>query len=125
MSVGLTVHIQRLKQDRADLAILRASVASLQTRYHCADRPVHERDLATCLTARERDVAEFQAGEIRRQRADAAAEQARFDREAAELQQEQTAADRAIEAAAPGEDGPVPAVLLKAWARERAARGVK
>lgn len=125
VSVGLTIRIQHLEQDSAAYKILLADQASLEQRYGCPGRPVHERDLAACLTARERDVADATAKEIQRQRGEAAQQQARLDLENAQLEAQQREANQAIDADAVHDDGAVPKVLLNTWARERAERGIK
>jgi hypothetical protein len=125
VSVGLTIRIQHLERDAAAYQGLAAEMQSLGAHYGCPTRPQAERELAVCLTARERDAAAAQAEEIRHQRDEAALAQQALDAENVLLQKQQNTADQAIDAAPKGEDGPVPRVLLDAWMRERSERGIK
>lgn len=124
-AVAITVHWQHLERDSAAYKTLSAAHASLEQLYGCPSRPAHERDLAACLTARDRDAEAAIAREIKRQRDHAAAEQARLDREAAEQEAERQASGRAIDLDAANGDGPVPPVLLNAWRRARGIGGAK
>lgn len=123
-TAAVTVHLQHLKRD-ADLYVaIAARDASLEARLGCPHRPAHERDLAACMTAVERDAAEAKRIEIEQQRREAALAQAAADLAALVARKSQDDEDAAIETDAAG-DGSVPAVLLHSWARARAARGVK
>lgn len=125
VSVGLTVHIERLEQDRAAFRALSGEVAALQAKYGCPARPAHERDLGACLTARAREAEKARADEVARLARAAAQAQADLAAATAVLDRQSADTEAFIDRAAPGRDGPVPGVLLDTWARERAARGVK
>lgn len=124
-TVAVTAHWQHLKAEAATGRALAVRDASLEKRLGCPARAEHERDLATCMTAVERDNAEAQRIEIERQRREAARAQAAEDAATLVARKAQADEDAAIETDAGANDGPVPLVLLHSWARERAARGVK
>jgi hypothetical protein len=131
-SVGITIRIEHLEQDSAALAQTRLElkaerdhVAAIARRMGCDTRAEAERELGACLSAQRADAEHAKALEIRREREDAAREQARLDREHADADKRRAAEDAAIDAAAAGDDGPLPKVLLDAWGRERKARGLK
>lgn len=124
-AVAVTVHWQHLERDSAAYKALSAETTSIERRLGCDFRPVDERGLSACMAARDRDVAQAAASEIARQRVEAAQEQAMLDRQNAALDADRRASEQAIAADAVRGDGPVPQVLLNAWARMRADRGVK
>jgi len=124
-AVAVTVYWQHLERDSAAYKTLSAKTASLEEQYGCTKRPEHERDLSTCLEAREREAAEARQDEIDRQRKLAAEEQSRLDKAAADLDARRRAEERAIDADAAHDDGAVPKALLNSWERERSERGIK
>ncbi|MDQ2080462.1 hypothetical protein RA307_09745 [Xanthobacteraceae bacterium Astr-EGSB] len=125
VTVGLTVHVQHLERDRVAYRMLAAEVDALAAAYGCPARAPAERALPACLTARERDAASARADELARQRREAAQAQAVLDRADAAADAASAAEQAAILEAAPADDGPVPRVLLDAWARKRKERGLK
>ena len=124
-SVGLTVYLEHLKQDAAAYAVLKADFQSLELKYGCGNRPEHERALPACLVARERDEAQARADEAERVSKARATEQAVLERKRRALDEREQAMDQKINDAPAADDGAVPKVLLDAWTRERAERGVK
>jgi hypothetical protein len=131
-TVGVTVHIEHLEQDRAALKVARQDIAdrqaaktALERKYGCLARPPEERDLAVCLTARERDAEAAKAAEIDRERKAAAKAQAQLDKDNAAADAASTAEQALIEATPAAADGPVPQVLLDSWSRKRKERGLK
>lgn len=124
-TAAIAVHWQHLERDSAAYKTLSERDTSLEQLYGCPDRPVHERDLAACLVARDRDASAAVAIEIGRQLAVAAREQADLDRTMAGLEQRQREEQARIDADALKGDGPVGDVLLNGWRRGRAAKGLK
>jgi hypothetical protein len=126
VSVGLTVYVERLKQDRAAYILLLAKTTALEKARGCDLREnAAERDLATCLTAIERDAQAARSAKL-----------AEFNRRAAQAQADLNAAntalavatgalDQFIDTSAQTGDGPVPKVMRDLWGRQRSERGQK
>lgn len=123
VSVGITIRIEHLEQTEAAYKKLFVATSSLEAKYGCASRPVHERDLAACLTARERDIEAARAAKLAEFQRTAAQAQADLDVANAQIAAQSGSLDSFIDQAVPADDGPVPKILLDTWARERAARG--
>ena len=124
-AAAVALWISNLQATAEAYTALRAAVTSLEQQYGCDDRPEHERDLAACLAARDRAVAEAQRDALDRQREAAARAQAALDREWAKAQQQAEEDEKNIRAAGADEDGPGPKVLLDSWSRARKERGLK
>lgn len=124
-AVAFTVHYERLKRDSEAYKALRGTMTSLETKYGCDQRPEHERDLAACLTARERDAAD--AAKARVEQLEREAAKARAAQAAAEtkLVEQSDAVRQFLRDAPADDDGPLPKVLLDLWARQRNERGIK
>lgn len=122
---GATVHYMKLRGAAAELAELRPKIAALGAALGCQERPPAERDLFTCLPARDRDAA-LARERAEQQAADALRRaQAELSAKADNLQSELDAANDVIDDAAEVDDGPLPKVMRDNWARERTRRGVK
>lgn len=120
-----TAHYLHLRSQAAELAELQPKVAGLEQSFGCPSRPAAERDLFACIPARDRDIEAARADEKRKQQEAANAAQADLQQKADALQKELDAAEDAIQDSTAADDGPVPQVMKKAWARERAKRGKK
>jgi hypothetical protein len=123
--VGFTAHYEHLKDKAADFLVLQPKIAALERDLGCDGRDENERELFTCIPARDRDAAEAKAAALRKLQGDMALalefERRRADQNAAELAD----ANAAIERSSAADDGPLPKVMRDNWARERARRGLK
>ncbi len=125
VAAGLTAWVMQLRTRATAYGVLQRQHIALARKYGCADRAPAERDLASCLMARDLDAARAQRAAIERQRTEAARAQAELDRLTAVAEAQARATDAFIDGAAIEVDGPVPKILRDTWARERKARGLE
>lgn len=122
---GLSLYVANLYQKAGAFDVLSAEHRALAVKYGCDRRPnVAERDLPACLIARDLDAEKAHREEIERQRNEAARAQAKLDADKLAAERAQNRETAILKAAPAADDGPVPKVLLDAWARERKRLGV-
>lgn len=122
---GLSLYLATLYQKAGNFDLLSAEHRALEVKYGCDRRPsVAERDLPACLIARDLDAEKAHREEIERQRNEAAKAQAKLDADKLAAERAQNQETAILKAAPAADDGPVPKVLLDAWARERKRLGV-
>jgi hypothetical protein len=121
---GVSFYVAHLYQKAEAFDELSAEHHALEVRYGCDKRPsIAERELQSCLVARDLDAEKAQREEIARQRDEAAKAQAELDAKA-RAEDQQLRRENELLQAAPADDGRVPKVLLDAWSRERRRLGV-
>lgn len=121
---GASFYVAHLYKKAEAFDDLSAEHRALEAKYGCDKRPsVAERELQSCLIARDLDGEKAQRTEIERQRDAAAKAQAELDMQALASEREQQSEDAILSAAPATADGRVPQVLLDAWARERKRLG--
>jgi hypothetical protein len=122
---GASFYVAHLYQKAEAFDDLSAEHRAIEVRYGCDKRPsIAERELQSCLIARDLDAEKAHRKEIERERDAAAKAQADLDAKALAAAREQWEEENIINAAPAVDDGPVPKVLLDAWARERKRLGV-
>lgn len=119
------LYVAHLYNKAGDFDVLSAEVSALEVKYGCDKRPaLIERKLGRCLIARDFDAEKAHREEIERQRDEAAKAQAKLDADNAAAEKQQQSENEILTLAPAADDGPVPKVLLDAWARERRRLGV-
>jgi hypothetical protein len=121
---GASLYVAHLYHKAGLLDGLSAERRALEVKYGCDKRPsIAERSLPACLVARDLDGEKAHLAEIERQRSEATKAQAKLDAETLATEKRAWSENAILNATSAADDGPVPKVLLDAWARERRRLG--
>jgi hypothetical protein len=122
---GASLYVAHLYQKAEAFDDLSAEHNALELKYGCDKRPsIAERELRSCLIARDLDGEKARREEIEHQRDEAAKAQAELDAQTLAAERQQWSENEILSATPAADDGRVPKVLLDAWARERRRLGV-
>jgi len=120
-AVSITVWIMHLEQRSVVAERLENREFELSVDMGCGD----EKDVLVCFSKQKAAVAEAHENALKDQQEASAREQGVLKQKISKLQADLAESDAEIDSASDKDDGPLPKVLIDAWARERARRGAK